>query len=136
MLPFEPEMESMMKARFVEAVTPIYDAKQAARSGNTPGKLRKHVFDFYDGMRMIVSRESSGGDLYLHASVSFHGGFAPRGEDLLRIVIDRVKEMGANLTAGVVHAFESKGGIVHFLFPQGTTNKKTLLQVLPPPCMN
>lgn len=63
-LQFEPEPLDKLKARFTEALTPDYDQT----AGTFPGLLRKHVFDFENGVRMIVSHDVADGHRALHFS--------------------------------------------------------------------
>ena len=56
-LPFEPEIEEMMKARFNDALSPVYILKGVEQGGERPGQSRKHVFDYFDGTRLIISRD-------------------------------------------------------------------------------
>ena len=55
--PFQPEAWETMIARFPAAVAPLYDV--TATNLNAPGLQRRHIFDFPDGLRMIVSREKN-----------------------------------------------------------------------------
>ena len=70
-LPFEPELEEGLQARYKDAVAEVIDIREI-KSGvrATPGKERRHVFDFYDGLRLIVSRETDGTHKTIHFSAS------------------------------------------------------------------
>lgn len=70
MLPFEPQQFEEVKARFPVALMSTYDCRSGIPSP-TPGELRAHVFDFTDGLRLIVSRDKEDGDApYIHVSAS------------------------------------------------------------------
>lgn len=56
MMPFEPQQFEEVKARFPVALMSTYDCRSGIPSP-TPGELRAHVFDFTDGLRLIVSRD-------------------------------------------------------------------------------
>lgn len=57
-IPFVPESLEAMKARFPEAIEHPYDVDEIAlRVELRPGMDRKHVFDFEDGIRLIISRD-------------------------------------------------------------------------------
>ncbi len=87
MLPFEPESLCAAKARLPAALEPLLTRAQLL-AGTAPriGLDRRHVFDFEDGMRVIVSREDHGGGAgmplfnfhgtVIHASASFFEGQA------------------------------------------------------------
>ena len=58
MLDYEPEIEESLKARYADALKPIYNIKDLVEGTvEFPGLVRKHVFDFFDGLRIIVFRE-------------------------------------------------------------------------------
>jgi hypothetical protein len=64
---------SRMRARYPEAVAICYDAEAMARTGEPRiGQLPEHVFDWPDGVRLIVSRERHAGyGIGVHVSASF-----------------------------------------------------------------
>ena len=68
MLSFEPETFASLKARMPAAIDHVH------RVGVTPcpGEERHHIFDYADGLRMIVSRSHFPGDAKacLHVSAS------------------------------------------------------------------
>jgi hypothetical protein len=85
MLPYEPEPLERIQARFPKALEPIYDMRLVAKGWQPcPGALRPHVFDFDDGLRLIVIRERfprRRGDhvaaaVHLHVSASFEPGLS------------------------------------------------------------
>jgi hypothetical protein len=54
----QSEPLAALRARYGEAVRDVYDhACIAAGQQNRPSNQRKHVFDFQDGLRLIVSRD-------------------------------------------------------------------------------
>jgi hypothetical protein len=58
-LPYEPEPVASMQARFTLAIDPIIAVERVwAGLDPRPGEQRRHVFDFEDGLRLIVSRET------------------------------------------------------------------------------
>jgi hypothetical protein len=128
-LPFEPETEGQMRLRFAEAMSVIYEVDTVG--GKRPGLKRKHVFDFFDGMRLIISRDKFKGEVCLHVSASFFGERKMKGEELVRTVLERVKDMrGGEGNGGTVLAFESVGGVAHFVFPEGGIDASNF--IMPP----
>lgn len=74
-IPFQPEPVEKLKARYSEALKDTYIQLDVSRGlQSRPGEHRKHVFDFYDGIRLIVSKEKSplnaGGKILIHYSGS------------------------------------------------------------------
>lgn len=67
--PYQPESLERLKSRFAAALSPDYctDGFQAP-----PGLLRQHVFDFDNGIRMIVSHDIENGRRTLHFSFSIN----------------------------------------------------------------
>lgn len=58
-LPFEPQPLPVARSRYWEAVWPLYNVEHV-RYGEvkqSPGAMRRHVFDFKTGIRMIITRE-------------------------------------------------------------------------------
>lgn len=70
MMNFEPETERQLRERFERSCDTVYDYRQGFPAV-APSSRREHVFDYADGLRMIVSldREDDGAP-YLHVSAS------------------------------------------------------------------
>jgi hypothetical protein len=82
-LPFQIEPLEQMQARFPEALEPIWDATdEAALELNRPGMHRAHVFDFQNGLRLLISRDVLD-DIkpMIHVSASFEAD-SPFGKEL------------------------------------------------------
>lgn len=73
MLPNTPEPIESLRARYPAALEHVYDQESVAYSGAVrPGECRANVFDFEDGLRLIISRKRDPwGDVWLHYSASF-----------------------------------------------------------------
>lgn len=69
-LEFKPESVEQARDRFTKAVEKVWTVTAAMLS--RPGIERENVFDFFDGLRLIVSREkvAHGTDVMLHVSAS------------------------------------------------------------------
>src|SRR4051812_12922660 len=80
-LPFQPEPIEALRARLPQAVAELINPRAILlQEALPPGMLRKHVFDFECGYRMIVSVDPLG----LGPLVSYHVSAAPftvSGED-------------------------------------------------------
>jgi len=73
-LPFAPESLARLRSRYRAALIKVFDCRRGVPYPQ-PSQLRGHVFDFEDGMRMVISRERvSETEQWLHMSTSFVPG--------------------------------------------------------------
>ena len=73
MLPFQPESTAQLRARFPEAIKEIQDVLAIIKDRSLrPGLKRKHVFDFQDGCRLIISIDREGLIKLFHVSSSIN----------------------------------------------------------------
>lgn len=81
MLDFNPQPLDVLRLRYEAAITEIVDIDAVAHGDAVrPGQLRKHVFDFDIGLRLIISRERrSTGEIGVHISASWHPGTMMHG---------------------------------------------------------
>lgn len=73
----QPESIETARARYHLALAQIYELEDQRNitPPHTPGNKPEHVFDFDDGIRLIVSREQMAGeDPVIHVSASFDPG--------------------------------------------------------------
>ncbi len=75
-LPFEPEILLTMQGRYAEAIREVNDVESVTMGLRlSTGEQRRHVFDFADGVRLVVSRDAlAGHPVHIHL-----GGSAIRG---------------------------------------------------------
>jgi hypothetical protein len=60
-LPYAPEPLASLQARYKRAIDCVYDLGEVKRREIvSPGGNRENVFDFEDGLRLIVSRTQKG----------------------------------------------------------------------------
>lgn len=93
-LPFECETKEATHARFANAFTPDY-YQDKVMQGEQPsaGTLRKHVFDLYCGVRMVVSIDvDSEGERTVHFSFGLPPDSPLPPTRLPRIAIELIKE--------------------------------------------
>lgn len=71
-LPFEPTPIGDARDRFWRALVREYSATDGPLGGDRPGQHRDNVFDFHNGLRMIVSRDvfKQGEQARIHVSAS------------------------------------------------------------------
>lgn len=101
MIPFEPESIESAKKRIDAALVDVFDMAAIARmpESQRPGMDRKHVFDFEDGIRLLVSRDRMpGGEVIVHISASFDkelsGPLPPLTWDVIAKIKKRWLELG------------------------------------------
>lgn len=125
-LPFEPKSVESMRARYPEAVKETFTMEMVL-GGNRPGKHRKHVFDFEDGLRVIVSKEPLlDGNTALHFSFSFKDdsefyeklkGEQDTAKKCTEMIAEHVESMGGPAkTVKPLSIFVSEGGILHLAY--------------------
>jgi hypothetical protein len=125
MLPFIPETLEELQRRFKAAIAkPVNAVYASAHPEESPGKKREHVFDFVDGIRLIVSRDYAGNDEVLHVSASVEELIwkGPFDKTLLTHMKRRFEMLsGYAIPAG--HSFVmSERGIPHWLFKHANLN--------------
>jgi hypothetical protein len=123
MLPFEPEPTIVLKARYPEAIKDIYDPRKiAAKPELAPSKKRKHVFDFEDGLRLIVSVDKNGMNQLTHYSASMYptNPFTD-GAKFLGFILEHIKELRTTPMTGQIVATSTKQGIIHLLYDETQT---------------
>ena len=71
MIPYNPQTIEQCRERFHLAVAGIVEVEDCERGAPTPGSKPEHVFDFNDGLRLIVSRDRyPDGKIMVHFSAS------------------------------------------------------------------
>lgn len=70
-LDYDAEPFAELRARYAAALEPVYDPVKLIE-GNyiRPGEQRRHVFDFTDGLRLIISRDVLDDLPVIHVSAS------------------------------------------------------------------
>jgi len=116
MLEFKPETIIALKERYKEAIATAYSTEHISKNPQErPGAKRQHVFDFEDGIRIIVSRDLLKGQEFLHfsgsAMPSIYKGLSDHSL-LSRMIINFAKI--SNYSGKVQLAGFSKEGIPHF----------------------
>jgi hypothetical protein len=108
-LQFEPESIESARERFEVAIEPIFDAYSLR-----PVLSRQHVFDFDDGVRLVVTRDRMGAEFRIHISASIAPGFDEKwasGEGFL----ESVQQHWRDLRGNEIHFMGfSKLGVPHF----------------------
>ena len=128
-LPFEPEIEDALRARYPDAVMDVYDVQRIMDGLARPGTMRKHVFDYFDGMRFIVSRDKVRNDIFFHVSVSMMMGTMPPGKALLQMILEKVRDLRGGLPDAMIHVSSTDSGIIHVIIPE--TKGKVPPQTVP-----
>lgn len=91
MIPFQPESDESLRARYHKAVEKPWSIDpKGPTPTDGPGKHREHIFDFEDGMRLIISIDKGPEDELLHFSASM---FKHIEGDTLKLAEQRFREM-------------------------------------------
>lgn len=116
-LPFQPEPVDQLTARFNKALDRVVDVCQMGKK--RPGMDRTHVFDFEDGLRMIISIDDYLDEKFLHLSGSLH-----KESDNPLTQINILQMMAAKMTllngkpfSGIGSTTISASGVVHLVIP-------------------
>lgn len=71
-LPYEPQSIEQLKSRFSKCLEKVWDKDIDDLDKERPGLLRDYVFDFENGLRLIISKDNYKelGGLHIHISCS------------------------------------------------------------------
>jgi hypothetical protein len=117
-----PQTFEEMKARFHLAVDePVDTGKVAQNLIPAPSKDPKHIFDYSDGMRLIISTDRVIDTNFLHISASGNDKYVTsiKGEGLAGLVEDvmlRISALMGKSPEGTMRAFFSENGTMHVMF--------------------
>ena len=121
MIPFEPEPSFSLAKRYPEAVERIYELHEMWGQ-DRPGMKRKHIFDFEDGLRLIISRERhDSNEVLLHWSASIDEDHLQRPPfqdvpDFMKFVMEHMTSLWeeSGYVQGHVRVQSSEEGVIHF----------------------
>jgi hypothetical protein len=135
MLPACPYTVSQHQIRYAKAIEHLWFVEDIERGGDRPGLCPENVFDFHDGMRLIISK-----DCGLHSDIVLHASASPKEDSKwtwrlracrsLRIAMRMwVKAVQARLKklSGQDWSLElitQENGVVHFFIPLNEEAKK------------
>lgn len=115
-----------MVVRYHKAVDTTQDIDMiSAGQAPAPSKFREHVFDYPDGVRMIISIDKMNNEVFLHVSASCSGEYIAKFhvKDIKDFFIEFAKEVERRLAElrgceipKLVESFISNSGIVHLVF--------------------
>jgi hypothetical protein len=124
MIPFNRQPTEQLKSRYQEAIKSSYDAAAVTHGqAERPGTKPQHVFDFENGIRLIISRDHYKGKEVIHISGSFDSG-AYSGS-LKRSVIESRMYLCFCEIAGPIkigRPIYSTGGIPHWFIEHQILN--------------
>jgi hypothetical protein len=120
-LPFKPEPLKQLIERYPQALTTTYDVEKIAdgSSKDRPGLHPENIFDFEDGIRIIVSTDLLEGNYYTHFSGSSQQNV--KQDDLIKHVIEKIKLFTNDQQEGKTQLAISKAGVIHILFQTDPT---------------
>lgn len=116
-LPFQPEPIGQLAARFNKALENVFDVELLGN--NRPGMHRENVFDFEDGLRMIISVDEYLDNRYLHlsGSIQVKQPQTINNMDILQMMIAKMLLLNGKSFSGVGNTTVSAGGVVHLVIP-------------------
>lgn len=115
MLPFEPELEAEIMARFPAALAEVQDARAIERDPRLrPSLNRRHVFDFANGIRLCASRDAIDGHIVTHFSFSLSNHFVSiwTAGRLVTWISDLSRRLGQTRRPDSV--IRSAKGVIHY----------------------
>lgn len=125
-LPFEPEPIEALKRRLHEAFVRVWSVENVEGGGDRPGLHRENVFDTPQGIRLIVSKDTSEqfDGMVLHVSGSidrkhiarWKGRIVDHGTAIIAILA-AFKEISGLDATGVAQSAMTPGGVVHLVYP-------------------
>jgi hypothetical protein len=119
MLPFEPEPVIVLKQRYRDAIRDIINPRVVARDpALAPSKKREHVFDFPDGLRLIISTDQIDGVRTTHYSASMNPTNSYTAvTEYVKFVIGHINEIRPDVMQGqVVSQITQPAGILHLFY--------------------
>ena len=132
MLPDNPKTATEHKVRYPHAVVKVWDCNgtveelKARMGDDRPGLREECVFDYHDGLRMIISQEDHWGSLCIHvsASITEHSDLGKkftvinRPQDRLNMFVGIVTDRMYFLSGLRVKLFfASLDAVLHFYYP-------------------
>lgn len=125
-VPWSPSSIEAMTARYPDALIELVDGVEVMTGRReAPSGDPKHVFDFENGLRLIVSRDRiPGGAIGVHLSASWREGFIGKPasiEDVHTLIVDAWRSIHGGLhpaTANPGLLGVSEGGVPHFWLEQ------------------
>jgi len=128
-LDFEPESKGEMRDRYPDAIEEIYDYKNISDwiVSSRPGANRKHVFDFFDGCRVVASRERyRNGVLVLHFSISLGAdqkAVSKTPDDDVDIAVAHVQDIRGEEFEGAVSFMITRERVIHLMYAENPANR-------------
>ena len=124
MLAFQAEKVEQLKGRLPEALVQAWDPDTMTdKMEDRPGLNRTNIFDFEDGIRLIISKDQIDGKLFLHISGSIHQtcecGLEVKsvsGKWMLEQMVEHIQSLLSLKQDANGEAMASDGGIIHLLF--------------------
>jgi hypothetical protein len=120
-LTFQPESDESAVARMPAALRRLFVLADIERDpSQRPGLMHEHVFDFQDGMRMIVSREDwEAHGIKIHCSFSWFGPVPPSLAAAKALIMERLRAVvGFTGLQTSVMIFVTKKGVLHYAFAE------------------
>ena len=116
---WRPEPLTALRARYPAALEHVYDAADLVL-GLRPGNQPQHVFDWVDGLRLIVSRErTADGRTAIHFTASILPNTPlskrmPKADKFPSLACERWQQLAKSGRTAELVAISTEKGIPHF----------------------
>lgn len=109
-----------LQARLDKAIINAYDVGDLVRNGKSVGENPVNVFDFTDGLKLIISSEYHNGQTFIHYSASIADDYIKNFDmknprDFVKIAEKRFKELSGNKYPEFKMCGFSQAGIPHWV---------------------
>lgn len=117
MIPFSPQPFQVLKERFYKCLIQSWNVENVSKNPNErPGNQQQYVFDFEDGIRLIVSRDHYKGKEVIHVSASVDHKLYDMARASTLLTDMYHKFMGlSGIKTPPEHFFFSEKGVPHWL---------------------
>lgn len=125
MIQINPQPLPVLKQRFVDALKKLHNVKDIIKgTAPAPSGNAENVFDFEEGIRIIISRELYQEKVWLHFSGSITDAYkGPTDVQILGVIVKLFVELSGAQTTGLVYIGQSTDKrIPHWIIPLNDLN--------------
>lgn len=117
-LPYQPETIEQVRKRLPQAINFVYDVDKVSKNEmSIPDENRENTFDFTDGMRLVIARESKDDKTVLHISAFSFKKTSYDSKDFLNMILEKLIAIQL-LKEGILFVVTIKNNVMHLIFPE------------------